>query len=342
MTGAVEPFDVALLDSLDVIAADAAGALDRAAQPSLYDRLDWLLLTAAHLLPETSLRVARARGAGGAAWLFLQDQGRDAAAFARWYTLALRPVTAGPGGDVALIALARHLRGRFARIALQPMHAEEAARTRAAFRAAGWITALTDTTGNWVADTAGVDFTAYWQARPSRLRSTLARRRAKTPLDLAMFDRFDEDAWAAYEQVYAASWKPEEGSPAFLRALARQEGEAGTLRLGIARHDGRAVAGQMWLVENGVATIHKLAYDTRERELSPGTQLSAAMFAHVLDRDRPALIDYGTGDDAYKADWMDRRRPLHRLDLFDPASARGFAGAVRARAGTLVRRLRTG
>ena len=72
-------------------------------------------------------------------------------------------------------------------------------------------------------------------------------------------------AWADYEAVYAASWKPEEGSPAFLRALAEQEGAAGTLRLGIARRGGRPVAAQLWTVESGVATIHKLAYVEDER-----------------------------------------------------------------------------
>ena len=74
--------------------------------------------------------------------------------------------------------------------------------------------------------------------------------------------------------------------------------------------------------------------------MSPGTQLSAAMFAYVLDRDRPALIDYGTGDDAYKADWMDRRRQLWRLDLYDPRSVTGLRALARDRAAALVRRLR--
>ena len=52
------------------------------------------------------------------------------------------------------------------------------------------------------------------------------------------------------------------------------------------------------------------------------------------------MIDYGTGDDAYKAEWMDRRRPLYRLDLYDPTSPRGLAGAARAGAKALVHRFR--
>ena len=64
----------------------------------------------------------------------------------------------------------------------------------------------------------------------------------------------------SYEDVYEKSWKPTEGSPAFLRALAEAEGKAGTLRLGLALASGKPVAAQFWLVENGEATIHKLAH----------------------------------------------------------------------------------
>ncbi|MBV9841167.1 MAG: GNAT family N-acetyltransferase [Sphingomonadaceae bacterium] len=341
MPGAAKPFDVALFDGIDAAIVDAGDALERSAQPRLYDRADWLRLTARHVLPDAKPVIARARTADGAAWLFLDDRGNSAEAFARWYTLAFRPVVTGAAGDDARIALARALRGRFARLELKPMLAADADTTQTAFRAAGWIATRSETSGNWIADTDGLDFTRYWQSRPGKLRSTLARRRARAPLDLAICDRFEPEAWDAYEAVYAASWKPDEGAPAFLRALAEQEGAAGTLRLGIGRYEGRPVAAQLWLVENGHATIHKLAYDTHARDISPGTQLSAAMFAHVLDRDRPTLIDYGTGDDAYKADWMDRRRPLYRLELFDPKSPRGLAGAARAGVKALARRFRS-
>src|SRR3712207_8457598 len=37
--------------------------------------------------------------------------------------------------------------------------------------------------------------------------------------------------------------------------------------------DGAPIAAQLWLVENGEATIHKLAYAEREKGLSPGTLL---------------------------------------------------------------------
>ena len=156
-----------------------------------------------------------------------------------------------------------------------------------------------------------------------------------------IYDRFDESAWADYEEVYRQSWKPEEGSFPFLRALARQEGAAGTLRLGVARKDGRPVAVQLWLVENGEATIHKLAYAESAKAMSPGTLLGMEMFRRALDEDHVRTIDYGTGDDAYKKDWMAERRVLWQIEAFNPKTLRGLAGAARATASTLVRRARS-
>ena len=66
-----------------------------------------------------------------------------------------------------------------------------------------------------------------------------------------------------------------------------------------------------------------------------------AMFRAALDEDRVARIDYGTGDEPYKRDWMDERAILWRLEAFNPASLRGLAGAARARLSALVRRARS-
>ena len=85
-------------------------------------------------------------------------------------------------------------------------------------------------------------------------------------------------------------------------------GDFWRLRLGIAEIDGQPVAAQFWTVEGGTAFIHKLAHDERFRKQSPGTLLTAAMFAHVIDVDRVDLVDFGTGDDPYKRDWMDAVR----------------------------------
>jgi hypothetical protein len=315
---------VELFDDLDAVERDAAGALDRAAQPCLYHRLSWFRLLERHCPPNGRLKVARAEADGRRAWLFLTNGGHTAEAYAAWYSLRV-----GVVGDASLAPQLAEALGRngLARLSLSPM--EDAAGIAGGLAQAGWLASMAPATGNWIARTEGLSFDQYWTSRPSRLRNTAQRKAKAAGLDLAIHDSFDGEAWAAYEAVYRASWKPEEGSFPFLRALAEQEGAAGTLRLGIARKDGRPIAAQLWTVEGGEATIHKLAYAEDAKPLSPGTLLGMAMFRRAIDEDRVRLIDYGTGDDAYKRDWMDERRQLWRLTAFNRRSLRGLAGAAR-------------
>jgi CelD/BcsL family acetyltransferase involved in cellulose biosynthesis len=115
-----------------------------------------------------------------------------------------------------------------------------------------------------------------------------------------------------------------------LRAFAEQEGAAGRLRLGVVRHQGNPVAAQLWTVESGVAYIHKLAHLEEAKPLSAGTVLTAALMEHTIDRDRVSLVDFGTGDDGYKRDWMEAVRPRWRLTCLDPRNPRVWPALVKA------------
>lgn len=326
MTGEVERFE-----SWDAVEAAAAGALDRAAQPRLFDRLAWFRLIEAHCAPPGRLLALRCADT----WLFLAEQRGEARAYGAWYSLRVGPI----GGSANLDALAGSPSKSLSRLEVSPM--DDPAALATALRRAGWMVRVSPATASWQADTGGLSFEQYWAARPSRLRSTFARKSRTAGLSVEIHRSFDRPAWEAYEQVYRASWKPEEGSFAFLRALAEAEGAAGTLRLGIARKGGEPVAAQLWTVENGTAWIHKLAYREDAKSLSPGTILSEAMFRAAIDRDRVARIDYGTGDEPYKADWMDRRETLWRIEAFNPRTAGGLIAAARAAASALVGRLRS-
>jgi hypothetical protein len=328
--------NIALFHDLDSVARDAAGALDRARRPCLFDRLAWFRLIAEHCPPPGMPAIIRAEKGDRRAWLFLSIAERKAVPFSAWYSLRFGAI--GDGQDDVMTAIAAALRdGGIAQVSLGPI--ESPAALEKGFRDAGWKTRVTRQTGNWRIRTS--DFGSYWAARPARLQNTYKRRAKAAGLTIEIHDRFDDQAWADYESVYRSSWKPEEGSFGFLRALAEQEGAAGTLRLGIAASDGRPVAAQLWLVENGHATIHKLAYAEDMKALSPGTILGHAMFRHVIDTDRVGSIDYGTGDEAYKADWMDECIPLWRLEAHKLRTLAGLFGAARARAGALAARWRS-
>jgi len=328
--------------SLSEVEAIARGTLDREAQPALFDRLDWFERTLRHVPAPGSPLIVRARADAADCWLFLMQEGRKATALASWYTLAFRPVFSGEPVPAArramLTASARRMKRRLDQITLASVPEADAREIADAFDRARWIAVRRRQTAGWTAQTAGMTFAEYWAARPGALRSTVKRKRAKAGIVTQVHTRFDPQVWRAYEQIYAASWKPEEGSLAFLKDMAEAEGAAGALRMGLASIDGTPVAAQLWTVENRRAIIHKLAHTEQAAEHSPGSVLTAAMFAHVIDEDRVDVVDFGTGDDAYKADWMDTRSQLYTVQLFNPARPRALLAAARACLGALVER----
>jgi len=93
--------------------------------------------------------------------------------------------------------------------------------------------------------------------------------------------------------------------------------EQSWLRLGIAYIDKQAVAAQIWFVYNGTASIYKLAYDEAFGKYSIGSILTAHVMQHVIDVDRVVEVDYLTGDEAYKQDWMSDRRERWGISAFN-------------------------
>lgn len=318
-----------------------AGRLDRADRPRLFDRLDWMEALHRHCFPDMPLRMLSVSAAQGDAWLFLlaPAPGR-LRALANYYSFAWAPIFTG-AVDAAtqqqmLTTIARHLRARCSRIDLYPI--EDGAALSAALRRAGWWTVRRAMGGRHLLPLRGRDFAAYWADRPGRLRNLVRRKGRGSPFALSIHDQLTPRLWDDYVDVQARSWQgpePARGT-AFLRALAERESAAGTLRLGFARAQGRAVATQLWTIEAGVALIHKLAHDRAFDAQSPGTLLSHAMFAQAIDRDGATLIDYGTGDNDYKADWMEQRLPLYRIDAFNPRSPASWLPAARAAISALV------
>jgi CelD/BcsL family acetyltransferase involved in cellulose biosynthesis len=329
---------ISLFKDLAAAAEDAGDRLSRQAQPSLFDRLDWFRLVHEHT-PDGSPLVIRVRNGASSCWLFLQTRGRYAESLANWYSLRFAPVVDGPAAKAPVAEFVKGLRqAGISHVFLEPL--EEGDRLAAEFRRKGWATVRGQINVSWRIDTRGMSFDDYWASRTSRLRNTVARKEKKAKLDIRIHDRFDVEAWDDYCSVFAASWKPAEGSPELLERLARQESEAGTLRLGLAYRDGQAVAAQLWLVENGVATIHKLAYREDARDYSPGSILSREMFRRALDVDRAEMIDFGVGNDPYKQEWMTYCVPLYGMTAYDLLQPAGIFGVAKSVLSKIVARLR--
>lgn len=320
-----------------------AGRLDRARQDSLFDRIGWLELLHRHCMPHRDPHILSVREGDAQAWLFLAKSGhRRLSAVANWYSFAFRLIFDGTDDPARRLSLAGGMAAQLlettARVDLYPVEeADDCAMLCEAFRSAGWFVTARPMGTKHVLDVKPRDFATYWAERPGPLRTLVRRKSRKASFAFSIHHEISDALWADYIHIYGRSWKEAEPHYAFLRALAEQEARAGTLRLGFARMaDGTPVATQLWTIENGTALIHKLAHDAAMDAQSPGTLLSHHMFRAAIDDEQVQHIDYGTGDNAYKADWMEERRALYRIDAYNPRFASAWLPVARARISGLV------
>ncbi len=213
-------------------------------------------------------------------------------------------------------------------------------------RAGGLVTLPYAQFGNWHESVAGLDWQAYLASRPGALRETVRRRLRAAERDnsvrmqVALEPADVPAALAAYETVYARSWKTPEPFPRFNAALLPRLAAAGWLRLGVLWQGGEPVAAQYWTVSGGIATVLKLAHDEQHKALSPGTVLTALMIRRLLDEEGIRELDFGRGDDGYKAGWAAQRRQRLGVVLADPLRPAGLLAALRHGMGRVRQRLR--
>ena len=200
--------------------------------------------------------------------------------------------------------------------------------------------------GNWYQNVSAMDYAAYIASRGGRLRETIRRRSAAALRDPAVRLELVQEpaaipaALAAYEAVYARSWKTPEPFADFNAALLPGLAAEGCLRMGLLWVGDRPAAAQYWTVRHGVATVLKLAHDEADHARSFGTVLTAWMIRHLFKHDQLTVLDFGRGDDPYKREWVDCRRERIGVLLARPGTLRGAAALLRHDAGSLRRLLR--
>ncbi len=214
--------------------------------------------------------------------------------------------------------------------------------------AAGLVVRPFDHFGNWYARVAGLNWVGYLATRPGALRETVRRRlkRAEAMPDarFTLYAHADtiEAGIAAFEAVYARSWKEPEPFPDFNAALIRAASAAGWARLGVWQIADQPVAVQFWVVLAGQATVLKLAHDEAFKAHSPGTVLTAMMLRWLLTHEDITEIDFGRGDDPYKQGWTGHRRQRIGVLLINPIRLTGAIALARHSFGRLARRLGLG
>lgn len=188
---------------------------------------------------------------------------------------------------------------------------------------------------NWYhPDIRGID--DYWKQRPSRLRHTLERKKEK----MLKSGQYHSQIFSTgsrkellkllidYHHCYRSSWKNVEPNPGFIDAIAELAWRQGKLRLGILYHLNKPVAGQIWFSEGDTASIFKLAHDGSYTKQSVGTVLTAELVDYVIGQDKISYLDFLTGDDEYKQDWMTHKRPLYGVHGSNMKRLWGLTSAI--------------
>ncbi len=186
---------------------------------------------------------------------------------------------------------------------------------------------------NWFHRTQGRSFADYMASRPTRVRNTIARKQRKLEREHGYSIRIYggdtlQQGITDYHRVYNASWKAREQFVTFIDGLAVRFSEQGWLRLAVLYIDHEAAAAQFWFVANGKASIFKLVYDQNWKRYSPGSILTAHLMQHVIDIDQVEELDFLTGNDAYKQEWMSERRERFRLCCFRATTNRNLRSRI--------------
>ncbi|NEV61421.1 GNAT family N-acetyltransferase [Thiorhodococcus minor] len=212
---------------------------------------------------------------------------------------------------------------------------------RASMESAGFTCHQSFRFYNWVHSVRGQSYREYMASRPARLRNTIERKKRKLQREQGYEIRLlsgDEvpPAMPHYHAVYSASWKANEQYSDFLDGMVTAFSKSGWSRLAVLSIKGKPAAAQLWLVKHGRASIFRLAYDETWRHYSVGSILTAYLMEQVMDTEQVEEIDFLTGNEAYKQDWMSERRerwalscvkrqqPIRRFELLSGGIRRVF------------------
>ena len=171
---------------------------------------------------------------------------------------------------------------------------------------------------NWIYRVQGQSYEDYMATRPTRLRNTISRKKRKLErehgYEIRLFTGDDvPSSMSDYYTVYNASWKANEQYVSFLDGIVAGFSRQGWSRLAVLYVNGQPAAAQLWFVLHGKANIFRLAYDEAWKPYSPGSILTSFLMEYVIDVDKVEEIDFLTGNDAYKQDWMSECRERFAL-----------------------------
>tara|TARA_R110002073_G_scaffold56029_6_gene143059 strand:+ start:1221 stop:2294 length:1074 start_codon:yes stop_codon:yes gene_type:complete len=184
--------------------------------------------------------------------------------------------------------------------------------------------------GNWFLLTNKQTFEEYFATRPSILKNTITRRLAKlkkyNTVEFRTCTNLAETEFALrnFQKIYARSWKKIEPYPEFIPGIVKAAAKKSWLRVGLLSINHEVVAVQIWFSLHQTAYIYKLCHDSKFNNYSPGSLLTAYLMEYVINVDKVTKIDFLSGDDTYKKDWMSHREECWGLQITNPRRISGF------------------
>jgi len=209
-----------------------------------------------------------------------------------------------------------------------------AERMLARFRAAGWLTAVTEgpTCPVVVVDRAWPEYLA---TRPKAFRKSLRRKESTLatagPVEFAAADGAAADSLGRYLAVEQLSWKAaakrigvaqSSAHLAFYRALARDCAETLGLRFRFLTVAGRDIAATFGLLWRGRLYSLHIAHDSAWDRHSPGVVLTARELQEGFERHEYAVFDFLSGVLPNKGSWATALLPTADVH-FDRRNLRG-------------------
>lgn len=181
---------------------------------------------------------------------------------------------------------------------------------------------------NWIYRVQEQSYEDYMAERPAQLRNTISRKKRKLEREHGYEIRLftgDEvpQKMSDYNAVYNSSWKANEQYVDFLDGIVEGFSKQGWSRLAVLYVKGQPAAAQLWFVLHGKANIFRLSYDEAWKQYSPGSILTSYLMEYVIDIDKVEEIDFLTGNDAYKQDWMSDRRERFVLSCVKSVKPKG-------------------
>jgi hypothetical protein len=227
-------------------------------------------------------------------------------------------------------------------------HSEAGNKTLQALKDAGFAVQIYANSYNQYEDCSGLSYAQYFEKRSSNQRYNSRRRLRNLEKEGALeFSLITSDndtqAYQAalddYILVSVHSWKPVNStvSAPMLEIIAMAAAQ-GSLRLGILRLDGQAIAAQFWIFSGGTASMMRPNYHGRYKKLAPGVVLTNYIIEYLLDEDHADALDLGYGNDEYKGKWADTTRGYSGIIAFNPGTVRGFYFGVKHILGQRIKR----